>query len=129
MRFIILGIISFMIISGCSANSNYSSRVFNGNPTAKDILEDYNDADIFQYNGLIYSNASDLKWVQEKKPQKGELIGEITRTTNKSRQFKDGVASKLPAGAKIYKTKADGIYRLLVEYEQKQVVYIALIEG
>lgn len=50
-------VISFL--SGCSAN--------NGKVTARDVLKQSPDADIFQYETFIYSNITDLEWLEEKK--------------------------------------------------------------
>jgi hypothetical protein len=70
-----------------------------------------------------FSNGSELEWVQEKEFSKGEQIGKITKTTNKSHQFKSCVASKLPVETKTFRAN-DGTSILIVEYNNKEVIYM-----
>ena len=71
MRNITIVLILLIFLSGCSQSL--------GNPTARDIIKENGDADIFQWNdGLVYSNASNTVSVQELGLTKGEELGEIT---------------------------------------------------
>ncbi|NOU77020.1 hypothetical protein GC098_37635 [Paenibacillus sp. LMG 31458] len=68
---LLFGILSItFIIASC--NSQYI-----GNPTAKDILTNNKDSDIFMLNGIIYSNSEDIEWVNERELTLGEEVGEI----------------------------------------------------
>ncbi len=104
-----------------------------GKVTAKDVLNQNSDADIFQYNGFIYSNMTDVEWFKNEKEKyvKQNLIGEIEKQSTSSKRFKDFTATKLPIGTKIYSTnkneKEFGI--LIVEYEGKDLYYMVLLEG
>ena len=101
-----------------------------GNPTASDILKENGDADIFQWNdGLVYLNASNTESVQELELIKGEELGEITRQTSNKWFFKDGAATQLPVGTKIYKSNEDDKFNLIIELEGEDIVYTVLLEG
>jgi len=95
-----ISLIFLFFLTGCSQSV--------GNPTASDIIEENEDADIFQWNdGLVYLNASNIEKVQELELTKGEELGEITRQTSNKWLFKDGAATQLPVGTKIYKANDD----------------------
>lgn len=122
MRYFAVSLIILVLLSACSNSI--------GNPTASDILKNDADADILQWNdGLVYTNASDFEVLQDKDIKKGEKIGEITRKTRNRWFFKDGAATKLPFGTKIYKTNDDDIYLLIIELENEEIVYHVLLEG
>ncbi|WP_442600203.1 hypothetical protein [Neobacillus sp. D3-1R] len=116
-----------IFLSGCSPLIEHSYSTHN--PTAIEVLKENPKADIFQYEGLIYSNASQLDWVQEKEFKKGELLGKIINRTHNGRLFTDGVSSQLPVGTKIYQTSSKGVGFLIVENNGQEIVYLALIEG
>jgi len=107
-----------LIISACSQN---------GNPTPKEILSENPQADIFQFNGIVYINASDVDWVMEQELKKGELVGEIKKVS--SSFFKDGTASILPVGTKLYNTKNLNGDIIIAEYKDKLIPYLGLYEG
>lgn len=111
--------------AGCAGSSHIETET-SGNPTAEEILDSDHDADIFQFNDLIYSN---VEWAQEEGLGKGEKASEITQITSKSKAFRDGTANKLPVGANIYHTTEGGSYYLIVEHDGEETVYIALVEG
>lgn len=122
MRFITISLLLLLFLAGCFHNL--------GNPTASDIIKENEDADIFLWNdGLVYSNAANIEWIQKLELTKGEELGKITRQTNSNWLFKDGVATQLPVGTKIYKVHNDDTYKLIIELENTEIVYIALLEG
>lgn len=122
MRNIIISLLLMIFLTGCSQSL--------GNPTARDIIKDNGNADIFQWNdGLVYSNASNIVSVQELGLSKGEELGEITRQTSNKWLFKDGAATQLPVGTKVYKANDDDTYMLIIELEDEEIVYHALLEG
>lgn len=104
-----------------------------GKVTARDVLKQSPDADIFQYNGFIYSNVSELEWFEEKKQlyTKQKLLTEIRTQKKSSFGFRNSTATKLPVGTKIYSASQNendlGI--LIVELEGKELFYMKLIEG
>lgn len=107
-----------IIISSCSQN---------GNPTPKEILSEDPQADIFQFNGIVYKNASDLDWVIQQELKKGELIGKIKKVS--SSNFEDGTASILPVGTKLYNTINSTGDIIIVDYKNRLIPYIGLYEG
>lgn len=116
--------ISVLIITltllGCTNTST-------GNPTPKDFLQ-YDDADIFLLDGIVYSNARDVEWIQELEYTLGEKIGEITKQTSKARSFKNGTANKLAIGTKLYSTDSDSIIVIAI-VNGKEIPYLKMIEG
>lgn len=105
-----------------------------GNPTASEILKRNPNADIFKFNDLVYSNASDVEWLQERSYSLGKEVGEIKSQRKNRYFFLNEHATQLPAGTKIY-TTSDGnkvhedFYILIVELNEKEAPYMALIEG
>ena len=124
MRTITISLLFLLFLTGCSQSV--------GNPTVSDILNENEneDADIFQWNdGLIYLNASNIERIQELELTKGEELGEITRQTTNKWLFKEGAATQLPAGTKIYKSDDDDTYNLIIELDEEEIVYEVLLEG
>ncbi|MGG3738932.1 hypothetical protein [Aeribacillus pallidus] len=93
---------------------------------AEEILKLDPDADIFQYDGVIYK--TNIDWVQELSLTKDVQIGEIKSRIDANTDFKDGMSNKLPVGAKIFSTKERGDI-LIVEFEGKILKYLAIVEG
>ena len=56
-------------------------------------------------------------------------LGEITRQTSNKWLFKDGAATELPVGTKIYESNDDDTYNLFIELEEEEIVYVVLLEG
>lgn len=104
-----------------------------GKVTAQEVLQQNGEADVFQYNGFIYSNMTDVEWFQEEKQNylKHDEIGAVRRQSTDARSFKDFTATKLPVGTTIYRAskneKDTGI--LIVEYEGETLFYMELLEG
>lgn len=99
-----------------------------GNPTAEQILLENKDADIFVLNGIVYTNAEDIEWVNEEELTLGEEVGEIKKQTNDSDAFEDYTATKLTVGTKIYEpVENSDIY--IVKVDDKEIRYLGLREG
>ncbi|MFD1361270.1 hypothetical protein [Lentibacillus salinarum] len=118
-------IMTAFILTGCGGDSGNPITNTIGNPTPRDFL-DHGDADIFYFDGLVYSNAADVQWVQELEYEPGEQIGEITRQTDKAMLFKDGTANKLPEGTKLYETDTPA-YIAIVDGDE--IPYLKMVEG
>ena len=118
-------IISLFFISGCSSIGTYIS--VSKHPDAKEVLRLDEDANIFQWEGIIYQ--SEIDWVNELDLEKREPIGEITASfTNENDElFKNGMATVIPIGTKIYSTSEDGI--LMIEYNGEEKYFLSLTEG
>lgn len=82
------------------------------------------NADIFQWDGRVYKAGID--WVDKLKLSKKDLLGEIS--SNSQKTFKDGIANKLPVGAKIYSAKERNDI-LIIEFDGKTKYYLVQAEG
>jgi hypothetical protein len=118
-------IVSMFYITGCVGSETKTS--VSKHPDAEEVLRLDRNANIFQWEGLIYQ--TDIDWVNELELTKKESVGEITElfTNEDTKSFKNGMANKLPLGAKIYSTDENGI--LIVEYNGEEKRYLALVEG
>ncbi|MEC1180748.1 hypothetical protein P9B03_20045 [Metasolibacillus meyeri] len=114
-KMFIVSLLFCLALISCSAGSPT-------NPTARSILKEDAQADILQYEGLIYSNAAHLDIAFTK----CEKLGEIKKTTTISSGFKDFYATQLTAGTEIFSTNTQLI---IAEVNGKQIPYLALIEG
>jgi hypothetical protein len=125
MKHYLLIVISLIMLSGCSKNPIESGAI-NDNPTAKEMLSQDENADIFVMDGYVFSNAAHMEWIKDHEYELGEQLGELTKQTTDSWRFKEGTASKLPVGTKIYETNAP-FYIAIVNGEE--IPYIKLVEG
>lgn len=116
------------ILCGCSfINETDHIKVHETkNPDAEEVLTLEPDADIFQYDHIIYQTHID--WVDELLVTKGEQIGEIETKNELDTNFENKMANKLPAGAKIYQTKERADI-LIVETADETLKYLAIVEG
>lgn len=130
--FLSLCVFILLIAIGCSNSSITSTpeTFTTQNPDAKEILTLDPNADIFQFDGVIYQTG--IEWVEELSLTKGEEVGEIKTKNDIDTNFEDDMSNKLPVGAKIYSAKeSDEIAGpiLLVESEGKLFKYYGLVEG
>lgn len=122
----------FVILTayGCS-NASGTTEIeqvhSTGNPDAKEILTLDPEADIFQFEGVIYKTGID--WVEEMTLTKDKQVGEIKTRNETDTNFEDEMANKLPVGAKIFSTIEKEGPILLVESEGKILKYYAIVEG
>ena len=75
------------------------------------VLKQNPDADIFEFDGKVYKTGVD--WIEKEELIKDDQIGEIS----------EGMANKLPVGAKIFSTKERRDI-LLVEYDGNEKRYL-----
>ncbi|MFJ7839148.1 hypothetical protein ACIQXG_06695 [Lysinibacillus sphaericus] len=128
------GLVIFVLLTavGCS-NSADKGKVevyTTENSSAGEILKLDPEADIFQFNGVIYKTGID--WVEELTLTKDEHVGEIKTKNDTDTNFEDEMSNKLPVGAKIFSVKEKeeiGGPILLVESEGKLYKYYGLVEG
>lgn len=127
MRTIVQSIILFiaLLLVGCGAADG-------GRVTARELLKQYPDEDIFQFEGRIFSNVTEVEWVKQKTSSytKYELLGVIEYQSTKRFGFKDLTATKLPVGTKIYSTSEEGYGGfLIVEIDGIEFFYLEMLEG
>lgn len=125
------GLAIFVLLTavGCSNSSNTVKTAVHEteNPDAEEVLTVDHEADIFQFDGVIYKTGID--WVEELTLTKGEQVGEIKIRNDSDTDFEDGMSNKLPVGAKIFSAIEKEGPILLVELEGKLLKYYALVEG
>ncbi|ADU29497.1 hypothetical protein [Evansella cellulosilytica] len=93
---------------------------------AEEVLSLWEDADIFQYDGVIYM--TNIDWVEELTITKNTQIGEIKTKNDANTDFDNEMSNKLPVGAIIYSVKERGDI-LIVEYDGEIKKYLAIVEG
>ncbi len=113
--------VALFIITGCSTTTVTIDRI-----DAEEVLSLDPDADIFQYNGVIYK--TNIDWVEELSLTKVVQIGEIQTKNDANANFNDLMSNKLPIGAKIFSAKGRGDI-LIVEVEGEIKKYLAVVEG
>ncbi len=116
--------IALFIISGCSMAQ--TNKVTIDSINAEEVLRLDPNADIFQYDGVIYQ--TDIKWVDELNITKHKQVGEINVLNTKNTDFKDFMANKLPVGTKLFSVKGREDI-LIVELHGKILKYLAIVEG
>jgi hypothetical protein len=123
--FFVLIALSLSTITGCS-NGGETTKVSINHIVAEEVLKLDPDADMFQYEGVIYK--TNIDWVEELSLTKDVQIGEIKTKNDTNTDFKDEMANKLPIGAKIFSAKERGDI-LIVEVEEEILKYLAIVEG
>lgn len=117
-----------LMLFGCSFFSKQGEEVVyeTGNPNVDEVLKLEPNANIFQYNDVVYQ--TNIDWVDELFLTKNELVGEIKKVSETEEAFENYTANKLPVGAKIYSTKERNDI-LIVEYDEIVLKYLAIVEG
>ncbi|MGX6444345.1 hypothetical protein ACWM35_14145 [Neobacillus sp. K501] len=118
-------LLSLITITGCAMDSE-TTKVTIDSINAEEVLSLDPDADIFQFEGVIYK--TNINWVEELSLTKDVQIGEIKTKNDINTEFKDEMANKLPVGTKIYTAKERGDI-LIVEFEGEILHYLAIVEG
>ena len=118
-----------VLLAACG-NGNSDSNIAvdsTENPEAEEVLNLDPEADIFQFNDVIYTTGID--WVEGKKLTKNKQIGKIKEKNEDDTDFSNGTANKLPVGAIIYTTKEENDMFLIVDSDGETKKYYALVEG
>jgi len=132
MKIIISFFIGMFLLTACSQSveNNAESRArVTHNPTAEEVLTQNADADIFQFEGIVYENADHVDWVQQDELTRGERVGKITKQYQKGLPFEDGMATKLPEGAEIFEPAKKSGPVLIVKWNGNEKRYLGLLEG
>ncbi|MGD7044590.1 hypothetical protein [Jeotgalibacillus proteolyticus] len=111
MRFFSIALILLFIptiLIGCGSSPGQGEG---GYLSKEQVLKLYPYADIFEYNGQVYKTGVD--WIEDENLIKEEQIGEIS----------EGMANKLPVGAKIFAPKERRDI-LIVEYNGEEKRYL-----
>lgn len=119
------GLIALIMVTGCNIQGGTTTVTIDSIDT-KEILTLDSDADIFQFNCVIYK--TNIDWVEELSLTKDVQIGEIKTKNDTNTDFKDEMSNKLPIGAMIFSTKERGDI-LIVESDGEIKKYLAIVEG
>jgi len=127
MRIIVQLLILFLalLLVGCGAADG-------GRITARELLKEYPEEDIFQFEGRIFGNVTEVEWVKQKTNSytKYDLLGEIKYQSTNRFGFNDLTATKLPVGTKFYSTSEEGYGGfLIVELDGEEYFYLEMLEG
>ncbi|TSB47665.1 hypothetical protein [Alkalicoccobacillus porphyridii] len=130
---ILIVLISCATLFGCSTegettetgNSEEITTVID-HIDAEEVLTLSPDADIFQFNAVIYQ--TNIDWVDELSLSPQDVVGEIQAQNETSTDFEDEMANKIPVGTKIYSAKDHGDM-LMVEVDGEWRNYYAIVEG
>ncbi|MCP1157159.1 hypothetical protein [Bacillus infantis] len=117
--------LTLFTITGCT-NQGESTSVSVDTIDAEEVLRLDPDADIFQYDGVIYQ--TNIDWVEKLSLKKDAQIGEIQSRNENDTDFENGMSNKLPVGARIFSAKEREDI-LLVESEGKVLKYLVIVEG
>lgn len=121
----VLVILLNLFLFGC-VEENQKITISSRPPNVEEVLKLDIDADFFQWDDRIYQTG--IEWVDQLDIEKGEQIGEIKAQSTNPQKFSNGVATKLPIGAKIFSIKdRDDI--LLVVHDNNEKRYYLLSEG
>ncbi|MDK8643372.1 hypothetical protein [Niallia taxi] len=124
-RYLLITALALLIITGCSAKGDEVTEV-SGEIDAEEVLGLDPDADIFQFEGVIYQ--TNIDWVDELALTKDVQVGEIKTINEANTDFKDEMANKLKVGSKIFSAKERKDI-LIVENELGLFHYLAILEG
>jgi len=117
--------LALCIIIGCNIQGGTTTVSINS-IDAEEVLTLDSDADIFQFNGVIYK--TNIDWLEELSLTKDAQIGSIKTKNEETTDFIDEMSNKLPVGAKIFSTKERADI-LIVELEGVIKKYLAIVEG
>ncbi|SCY78214.1 hypothetical protein SAMN02787081_04319 [Lysinibacillus fusiformis] len=117
--------LALFMITGCNIQRG-TTTVSIDSIDAEEVLTLDSDADIFQYDGVIYK--TNIDWVEELSLKKDVQIGEIKTKNDANTNFKDEMSNKLLVGTKIFSSKERGDI-LIVESEGEIKKYLAIVEG
>lgn len=135
MRIVAMLLVVLLLLAGCakvSDSEQFADPCAENNScelTANEVLDQNPNADIFQLNGVIYSNASNIDWVQQEQLTLGKKIGTITNQYKDGQSFENGMATTLPVGGEIFEPAEKSGPILIIKLDNKEIRYLGLIEG
>ncbi|PRY83192.1 hypothetical protein [Alkalibacterium olivapovliticus] len=113
------------ILTGCTTGTE-EQVVTISEITPEEILRLEPDADIFQYNDVIYQ--TNIDWVDELELTTGKRVMTIEENASDPEGFSHGTANLLPIGTDIF--EADGRHDVLIaDVDDEYLYYMAIVEG
>lgn len=111
-----------IILSGCLLLVG-CGYIGTGTVTASDILKENKDADILKINGRIYSNVTNLGWLNKENYSPEEKIGEIKKMEKSLLFFTNLSATKLPKGTILYNSDGGRTEVIIAKKENGENLY------
>jgi hypothetical protein len=98
------------------------------NPNAATVLENNPGIDILMFNGIIYRRVENDEWMNDLNLTlySQEEEGVISQKYEEEMEFKDGMATHLPIGSKIYLTNERKEVILIIETENQRLRYVTV---
>jgi hypothetical protein len=98
------------------------------NPSAATVLKNNPVLDILMFNGIIYRRVENDEWINglNLTLYSQEEEGVISQKYKEEMEFKDGMATHLPIGSKIYLTNERKEVILIVETENQRLRYVTV---
>jgi hypothetical protein len=131
MKIYMMIFICLMMLTACNESKATNQHLTQPthNPTANEVIKQNPNADIFQLNGILYKNASNIEWVETADLTIGEPVGTITEPYKEGATFKDSMGTKLPIGTQIFEPVKKNGPILIIKLAGKEIRYLGLIEG
>jgi len=126
LKFIYLLIFSLFALIGCADKKKDINVSVSKNPDAQEVLSLDSNADIFQWNDIIYK--TNIDWINELQFTENSKVGKIEANSSNAAEFKNGTANKLSVGTEIFTVKERNDV-LMVKDDGEVKFYYLLAEG
>lgn len=126
LKFIYLLIFSLFVLIGCADKNKDINVSVSKNPDAQEVLSLDSNADIFQWNDIIYK--TNIDWINELQFTENSKVGKIEANSSNAVEFKNGTANKLSVGTEIFTVKERNDV-LMVKDDGEVKFYYLLAEG
>jgi len=125
-KIIYLLIFSLFVLIGCVDKNKEINVSVSKNPDAQEVLSLDSNADIFQWNDIIYK--TNIDWINELQLTENLKVGKIETNSSNATEFKNGTANKLSVGTEIFTVKERNDV-LMVKDDGVNKFYYLLAEG
>ncbi|MDM5229990.1 hypothetical protein [Lysinibacillus pakistanensis] len=126
LKFIYLLIFSLFVLIGCADKNKDINVSVSKKPDAQEVLSLDTNADIFQWNDIIYQ--TNIDWINELQLTENLKVGKIEANSSNAAEFKNGTANMLSVGTEIFTVKERNDV-LMVKDGGELKFYYLLAEG
>ncbi|MGE7113906.1 hypothetical protein [Lysinibacillus sp. NPDC047702] len=125
-KFIYLFIFSLFVLIGCADNHKEINVSVSKNPDAQEVLSLDRNADIFQWDDVIYK--TDIDWINDLQLTENSKVGIIETNSSNAAEFKNGTANKLSVGTEIFTVKERNDVFMVKDNGEIKFYYL-IVEG